>query len=214
MITDAQLDAQLDALKAIAPDESVKFKSVKRFKADFFKRVQALNTELNTEAEKEKRPRKYNEDSIIQRLKMHLLGTRTRAGNRGPRRRAGRRLEGLSAAVMPCSGSYIFPARFMESRDIVFESEECCSRADIHESCIQEPDMLYNGLPEDFNTEEYGTVTETPFVAAARNPLSTFGADVDTAGYTNARRMIMEDNCLPPANSIRLDEFLNYFRYK
>ena len=70
-----------------------------------------------------------------------------------------------------------------------------------------------SSLAMEFNTEEYRSVTETPFVASARNPLSTFGADVDTAGYTNVRRIIMDGNRLPEADSVRIDEFLNYFRY-
>ena len=107
MITDAQLDAQLNALKAIVPDESVKFKSVNRFKADFFKRVHALNTETK----KEKKRNEYNDESLIDRLRTRLLGLRTRAGNRGPRARAGRSLDGMVAAAMPFFSSHSFMGR-------------------------------------------------------------------------------------------------------
>ena len=67
--------------------------------------------------------------------------------------------------------------------------------------------------PVSWNTEEYRTVGEQPFVAVATNPLSTFGADVDTAGYANMRRMIMSERRLPPRESVRLEELINYFRY-
>ena len=64
-----------------------------------------------------------------------------------------------------------------------------------------------------FDTEEYKTVGERPFVETATNPRSTFGADVDTAMYANLRRMILEENRLPPADAVRIEELLNYFGY-
>ena len=64
-----------------------------------------------------------------------------------------------------------------------------------------------------FDTEEYKHVDERPFLATATNPLSTFGADVDTAGYATLRRMILQENRLPTAGAVRLEELINYFRY-
>ena len=51
-----------------------------------------------------------------------------------------------------------------------------------------------------------------PFVETARDRLSTFGLDVDTASYTVARRYL-RDGHLPPREAIRVEEFLNYFSY-
>ena len=45
MMTDAQLDAQLDALAAIEPDETVQFESVENFKTRFFAKIQTLKNE-------------------------------------------------------------------------------------------------------------------------------------------------------------------------
>lgn len=70
-----------------------------------------------------------------------------------------------------------------------------------------------NGLPADFNTEEYKHIEENGFFTTAARPLSTFGADVDTAGYANTRRMLMEENRLPVKDAVRVEEFLNYFSY-
>lgn len=64
-----------------------------------------------------------------------------------------------------------------------------------------------------FNTEEYKSVSEKPFLAVATNPLSTFGADVDTACYSLLRRMVLQQATLPPARAVRLEEYLNYFTY-
>lgn len=51
-----------------------------------------------------------------------------------------------------------------------------------------------------------------PFVETARDRLSTFGLDVDTASYTVARRSL-RDGRLPPREAIRVEEFVNYFSY-
>ena len=64
-----------------------------------------------------------------------------------------------------------------------------------------------------FNTEEYKSLTENGFTATAVSPLSTFGADVDTATYTNVRRFLLQQNTLPPKDAVRTEEFLNYFTY-
>lgn len=64
----------------------------------------------------------------------------------------------------------------------------------------------------ELNTEEYSTITENPFHSARTTPLSTFAADVDTASYTNVRRMLLAGEDVP-ADAVRLEEFINYFRY-
>ncbi|MFT5240212.1 MAG: Ca-activated chloride channel family protein [Kiritimatiellia bacterium] len=51
-----------------------------------------------------------------------------------------------------------------------------------------------------------------PFYAAAERPFSTFSIDVDTASYTVARRY-MFGGFLPPAESVRTEEFVNFFEY-
>ena len=51
-----------------------------------------------------------------------------------------------------------------------------------------------------------------PFVAASHDPFSTFGADVDTASYQYWRRTVA-DGYLPEPVNVRLEDFVNYFRY-
>ncbi|MDE6596235.1 MAG: VWA domain-containing protein, partial [Oscillospiraceae bacterium] len=65
---------------------------------------------------------------------------------------------------------------------------------------------------EQYNTEEYNSTTENGFKSAANNPLSTFSIDVDTASYSNARRMIEYGSNVNP-DSVRVEEFINYFSY-
>ena len=56
--------------------------------------------------------------------------------------------------------------------------------------------------------QNYGV---NPFIAAVEDHLSTFALDVDTASYTVMRRYI-QDGSLPPADSVRVEEFVNYFK--
>ncbi|MCH5377172.1 MAG: von Willebrand factor type A domain-containing protein, partial [Planctomycetes bacterium] len=63
-----------------------------------------------------------------------------------------------------------------------------------------------------FNTEAYDRIYENPFLPVRENPLSTFSIDVDTASYSNARRFLSEGK-LPPADAVRIEEFINYFNY-
>jgi Ca-activated chloride channel homolog len=62
------------------------------------------------------------------------------------------------------------------------------------------------------NTEAYHDWGKNPWVDAAKDHSSTFAADVDTASYTIARRKLNE-GALPPKESVRVEEFVNYFHY-
>ncbi|HEU4325531.1 MAG TPA: von Willebrand factor type A domain-containing protein [Roseiflexaceae bacterium] len=55
--------------------------------------------------------------------------------------------------------------------------------------------------------------TVNPFVSTSKDRLSTFSIDVDTASYSNARNHILNGGSLPPPDSVRVEEFVNYFRY-
>ena len=64
----------------------------------------------------------------------------------------------------------------------------------------------------DWNTENYAAIEESRFLPAASNPRSTFSIDVDAASYTNVRRFLTNGQ-RPPRDAVRVEEFLNYFRY-
>src|SRR5262245_12093574 len=66
---------------------------------------------------------------------------------------------------------------------------------------------------KDSNTEAYDHVVDNPFQLAAREPLSTFSSDVDTASYSNVRRFLMTEHKLPPKDAVRIEEMMNYFTY-
>ncbi|MCB1555506.1 MAG: VWA domain-containing protein [Xanthomonadales bacterium] len=58
----------------------------------------------------------------------------------------------------------------------------------------------------------YDAVTPSPLKMAADEPFSTFSIDVDTGSYSQAR-LALGQGRLPPAYSVRTEEFLNYFDY-
>jgi Ca-activated chloride channel family protein len=65
-------------------------------------------------------------------------------------------------------------------------------------------------LPAD--REGYAFVQENPFQKVSDHPLSTFSIDVDAASYSNARRFL-NGGTMPPEDAVRLEEFINYFKY-
>ncbi len=62
------------------------------------------------------------------------------------------------------------------------------------------------------NTEEYNAIVENNFKSVRDYPLSTFSVDVDTASYSNVRRMINNGGGVTP-DAVRIEEMINYFRY-
>ncbi|HEY4179916.1 MAG TPA: von Willebrand factor type A domain-containing protein [Kofleriaceae bacterium] len=61
--------------------------------------------------------------------------------------------------------------------------------------------------------EQYQDYGKNPWIDASKDHLSTFAADVDTASYTLARRKLTEGT-LPDHAAVRVEEFVNYFKYK
>ncbi len=62
------------------------------------------------------------------------------------------------------------------------------------------------------NRENYRHVAENPVRLTALDPVSTFSIDVDTASYSNLRRLLNQ-GALPPADAVRIEELINYFSY-
>ena len=73
------------------------------------------------------------------------------------------------------------------------------------------PDGEY--VPDEPGGDRYDEIIENDFINTADEPTSTFSVDCDGASYANMRRYILESNILPPANAVRIEEFLNYFTF-
>lgn len=108
-----------------------------------------------------------------------------------------------------------------ESIDAFLFSETCEEEtASNYSSQITSQKML-DISQEDYGTgtepssEEYAEITENGFIPTNENDTSTFSADVDTASYSNIRRMITNGCSLEeiPSDAVRIEEMLNYFSY-
>jgi Ca-activated chloride channel family protein len=86
--------------------------------------------------------------------------------------------------------------------------------ADASRSMVTRPEPYDRGWPtyRPRSGETYARIDPNRFQRTRENPLSTFGADVDTAAYTNVRRFLSSGQ-LPPRDAVRVEELLNYFRF-
>ena len=62
------------------------------------------------------------------------------------------------------------------------------------------------------NRENYNHFDDNSVQIVQNNPVSTFSIDVDTGSYSNIRRMLNQ-GMIPPHDSVRVEEMINYFNY-
>jgi Ca-activated chloride channel family protein len=74
------------------------------------------------------------------------------------------------------------------------------------------PPVDTNVAPESEFRDRFESKETSPVKSAATEPVSTFSIDVDTASYAFARRALNAGR-LPPKDSVRVEEFVNYFPY-
>ena len=105
--------------------------------------------------------------------------------------------------------------------DIMYETRECEAGVSCYDSVIvMSTSMPMAAAPNtaakgqiDWNTEEYTTFESNRFLSVQTSPLSTFAADVDTSSYALFRRKVLSGERIS-ADSIRIEEMLNYFHYE
>jgi len=68
-------------------------------------------------------------------------------------------------------------------------------------------------VDQGYDREGYDAIVENAFKSVVEQPLSTFSIDVDAASYSNLRRFINNQQ-LPPAGAVRIEEMINYFSYQ
>ncbi|TGT75445.1 VWA domain-containing protein [bacterium M00.F.Ca.ET.159.01.1.1] len=66
--------------------------------------------------------------------------------------------------------------------------------------------------PQEENRDRVETFKTNPVHETAQDPVSTFSIDVDTASYSFVRRSLKEGS-LPQADTVRVEEMINYFPY-
>ena len=69
------------------------------------------------------------------------------------------------------------------------------------------------GVVIEADRERYEAAAVNPIHRVLETPVSTFSVDVDTASYSNMRRFLSQ-GVMPPEDSIRVEELLNYFDYQ
>ncbi|MEP5728827.1 MAG: VWA domain-containing protein [Sulfitobacter sp.] len=62
------------------------------------------------------------------------------------------------------------------------------------------------------NTETFANADANPVHVTAKDPVSTFSIDVDTASYAFIRNALTTGE-LPPKDAVRIEEMVNYFSY-
>ena len=110
-------------------------------------------------------------------------------------------LAALAAAAFSCAtkGEYYYGPEFNGMAD--YESS-----AAYYNGGMEQPGNPGGG-------DRFDTIVENGFVKAADQPVSTFSVDADGAAYAYARRCISVNGWLPNANSVRIEEYLNYFTF-
>lgn len=71
---------------------------------------------------------------------------------------------------------------------------------------------LEEKLFKEAHSERYAPLTDQPWKSPRKEALSTFSVDVDTASYTNLRRLL-KDGLAIPKDAVRIEELVNYFDY-
>ncbi len=65
---------------------------------------------------------------------------------------------------------------------------------------------------EEISGDKFDEIIENKFISTAEEPVSTFSVDADGASYAIMRRYLTRGQ-LPNRNSVRIEEFLNYFTF-
>lgn len=74
------------------------------------------------------------------------------------------------------------------------------------------PSDKFNIIPDE-NRENYNHFDDNVVRIVKSDPVSTFSIDVDTGSYSNMRRMLNQ-GVIPPHDSVRVEEMINYFNYQ
>ncbi|MBF0266041.1 MAG: VWA domain-containing protein [Gammaproteobacteria bacterium] len=93
---------------------------------------------------------------------------------------------------------------------LVAKSPMISRNAVLSKSYIAPPVHLVT--PQEKNTENYLNYQENAIQLVSEKPLSTLSIDVDTASYSNTRRLLMQGK-LPPKDAVKTEELINYFNY-
>lgn len=108
------------------------------------------------------------------------------------------------------------PARVSESVTVngarVFSNAKMKAAAYSSKPGIPAPPAPPAYYGEQQNRENYAEGKVNPVFTTDQNPVSTFSIDVDTASYSNVRRLLNQGQW-PDKGAVRVEEMINYFNY-
>lgn len=110
----------------------------------------------------------------------------------------------------PAAEEYDYKEEAAEEYDYKEEAAEEYMKGSYLEECYDYGTDIFP-----MEGEEYSEWEEKGYSSVLKEPLSTFAADVDTASYSNLRRMIQDGYGMEdiPKGAVRIEEMLNYFTY-
>ena len=114
-------------------------------------------------------------------------------------------------------------AELLESKVIEGRLRTARKELSLHSPMVAHDQQVYGAqLPSAYHPyhsveatdrENYQQLTPNNVKRVIEDPVSTFSIDVDTASYSNMRRMLATEGRLPPQDAIRVEELINYFNY-
>ncbi len=119
-----------------------------------------------------------------------------------------------SIGAMAVGGEMGYTSSAMERRRRLASNTPWNDHAGGKMASISIKDQFLEVERQPVGTERYAEIQENDYRDPTSEPLSTFGLDVDTSSYTTMRRYLTEWKSQPPKGSVRLEEFVNYFKYR
>ena len=119
-----------------------------------------------------------------------------------------------SIGAMAVGGEMGYTSSAMERRRYLESNVPWHDHAGGKMASISIKDQFLEVERQPAGTERYAEIQENEYRDPTSEPLSTFGLDVDTSSYTTMRRYLTEWKRQPPKGSVRLEEFVNYFKYR
>lgn len=142
----------------------------------------------------------------------NVVGNFTRTGNSTLAGMSGAPTDGGGVARDPFTSGAEAPSGNVGNSGIVADGYDPYRPAGTIED--YESGIPPYGYGDGYSTdgEGYNYTPESGFKSVSAEPLSTFAADVDTASYSNVRRLLQDGRSVPP-DAVRVEEMVNYFNY-
>ena len=137
---------------------------------------------------------------------MGMRGTGKGGGGEGFGRVGGVAVKGRISGGIGTVGKAGRAARAQNSGTLAYR------RAHQGAPSVNQPSQPSVPFAEPAGSESYKDHGVNPMTDTKKDRFSTFAIDVDTGAYTIARRKLKEGH-IPPAASVRVEEFINYFSY-